>query len=210
MAWHFPARAHHYARRFLTFDDASAEERRRWIESLRTFARKLTFKYGRRLVFKSPLHTARLPLLLEAFPDARLVHVHRDPYAVFQSTRNMELEVEPLFRYQRSRLSDLDERILRRYRDLYDTYLRNRGLVPPGHLIEVAYADLDTDPVSTLERIYSALELPPFDATREPVERYLESIRGYAKNVYPELEPRLAARIAEQWGPCFTEWGYHR
>ena len=49
----------------------------------------LTFRDPRRLVLKSPPHTARVPVLLEMFPDARFVHIVRDPYVVFPSTVNL-------------------------------------------------------------------------------------------------------------------------
>lgn len=209
MAWHFPARADYYNERFLTFENASAQERQRWIASIRRFARKLTFKYGgRRLVLKSPLHTARIPLLLEAFPDAVFVNVHRDPYTVFVSTRNMVRKVEPLFRYQHSRWATLDERILRRYRALYDAFLRDRELIPAERLAEVAYDQLVADPIANLRTVYAQLDLPEFEGARPAIERYLESLRGYQKNRYAELDPEVRQRVAQQWHRCFEQWGY--
>ena len=41
---------------------------------------------GRRVVLKTPLHTCRVDLLREIFPDARFVHIVRDPYVIFPST----------------------------------------------------------------------------------------------------------------------------
>ena len=38
-----------------------------------------TLKYNRSLLLKSPPHTARIRLLLEMFPNARFVHILRDP-----------------------------------------------------------------------------------------------------------------------------------
>jgi len=119
LGWHFPARARYYDDRYLTFASASDDERQRWIASLRRLAGKLTLKHERTLVLKSPLHTARVPLLLEAFPDARFVHLHRDPYLVFQSTAHMERAIEPLFRFQSGDATTLESRILRRYRRMY-------------------------------------------------------------------------------------------
>lgn len=208
MAWHFPNTAEETAERYLTFRSASPEERREWIRSLRAFARKLTHVYGRRLVFKSPLHTARIPLLLEAFPDALFVHVHRDPYRVFQSTLNMERKVEPLFRYQFRRADDLEDRVLRRYERIYRAYLADRPLVPPGRLVEIAYRDLRKDPLATLERVYTELGLPDFADTRPAIEAYLRGVRGYRTNDYPPLPERVAARIAREWELAFREWGY--
>lgn len=209
MAWHFPLRAEYYNRRFLTFREASEHERARWIASIRRIAQKLTFKHaGRRLVLKSPLHTARVPLLLEAFPDAVFVHVHRNPYKVFVSTRNMELKVEPLFRYQRAVPGTLEDRILWRYRALYDAFLEDRHLVSEGKLIEISYRQLVDQPLATLQSVYAALGLPDFEPARPALEAYLQSLRGYKRNVYPELPRSLRARIGRHWHRCFDAWGY--
>lgn len=210
MGWHFPRREPHY-RRYLTMREAAETERRRWRRSLRRFAAKLAVKQDTpRLVLKSPCHTAKVALILETFPDAVFVHVHRNPYDVYRSTRNMELEVEPLFQYQRPRRDALEERILWRYRTMYRTYLEDRESIPPGRVVEIPYRDLDEAPMPTLERIYAALGLPDFEVARPHLDRYLESIAGYRKNVYPELDPDTRARIAGQWGFAFEEWGYRR
>jgi hypothetical protein len=41
------------------------------------------------LLIKSPVHTARVALLLRLFPRARFVYVHRDPLTVFSSAAHM-------------------------------------------------------------------------------------------------------------------------
>src|SRR5687768_18104609 len=42
-----------------------------------------------RSILKSPPHTCRVPTLLRLFPDARFVHIVRDPYAVYPSTLHL-------------------------------------------------------------------------------------------------------------------------
>jgi hypothetical protein len=207
MAWHFPARNGHY-RRYLTLRDADPAERETWKRSLGRFARKLTLKHGKRLVLKSPCHTARVPLILEIFPDARFVHIHRDPYTVFQSTRHMEVKVGPLYQFQRRDLVGLDEEILWRYREMYDAYLEDRDRIQEGRLTEVSYEGLTGDPLGTLRSIYEALDLPDFETARPALERYLSAVNGYRNNVYEPLEPQLKRRIATEWSPFFEEWGY--
>ena len=63
-----------------------AGELARWKRTFLRFLQTLTFRDPRRLVLKSPPHTARVPVLLEMFPDARFVHIVRDPRVVFPST----------------------------------------------------------------------------------------------------------------------------
>ena len=52
---------------------------------------QVTLRWGgcKPLLIKSPVHTARLKLLLKLFPRARFVYVHRDPLSTFQSAAHM-------------------------------------------------------------------------------------------------------------------------
>src|SRR5262249_10344440 len=77
LAQAFPDRAAHYGR-YLTFRGVPAKEVERWKAAFVRLAQKLTWKYRRPLLFKSPPHTARIRLLLELFPGARFVHIHRN------------------------------------------------------------------------------------------------------------------------------------
>lgn len=208
MGWHFPEQAHRY-RKYLTLRSAQPRERARWRRSLLDLARKLSLNHGgRTLVLKSPCHTARVPLILETFPDARFVHIHRDPFRVFQSTHNMELRVGPLFQFQRRDLSGLDDHILWRYRTMYEAFLEDRARIPEGRLTEIAYRDLVLDPVGVLRRVYRDLDLPDFENARPRVERYLAELNGYETNVFPPLDARTRRRVAKEWGPLAAVWRY--
>jgi hypothetical protein len=207
LAWVFPRRAAVYDR-YLTFREATADEIARWQAALRRFVQKVTFKYGRPLVLKSPGHTARIRLLLELFPRARFVHIRRHPLAVFRSWRHLMRRAEPWWALQRHDFSDLDERILRQYREVYEAYFEQRGLIPAGHLCEVAYEDLERDPLGELRRVYQELSLPDFAVAEPAVRAYADSLGGYQKNQFTPLEPELQDRIARDWRQCFDAWGY--
>ena len=43
---------------------------------------------GQRLLIKNPVYTARVGLLRVLFPNAKFVHIYRNPYIVFQSMKN--------------------------------------------------------------------------------------------------------------------------
>jgi hypothetical protein len=54
-----------------------------------THAQVLFLQQDKRLVLKSPPHTARVRLLREIFPGAKFVHISRDPYEIYQSTKRV-------------------------------------------------------------------------------------------------------------------------
>ncbi|HYV32407.1 MAG TPA: sulfotransferase, partial [Candidatus Binatia bacterium] len=65
-------------------------------------------------------------------------------------------------RLQNSDCVDWTERALRQWREMYDAYFAEKHLIPAGNLHEIAFADLERDPIGELRRMYAALRLPPF------------------------------------------------
>ena len=120
--------------RFLTLRGVSEEELTQWKAALTSFVRKLTFKYGRPLVLKSPAHTGRIRLLLETFPDAKFIHIHRHPYTVLQSAQHTVLKVTPWWTLQRPAFDDLEDRAIRQYREIREAFSRGASLDPHGPL----------------------------------------------------------------------------
>src|SRR5262249_32346186 len=121
MGWCFPDEIAVYDR-YLTFRDVPEAEFVRWAGALTAFLKKLTVRHGRPLVLKSPPHSARIRRLLGLFPDARFVHIHRDPYLVFRSTRHMIRALQPFYHLREGPLHDGDDRILSVYTEMYDAY----------------------------------------------------------------------------------------
>lgn len=202
----FPRRADHYDR-YLSFREAMPAEAEEWKRALVWFLKKATLKLGRPLVLKSPPHTARVRLLLELFPDARFVHICRNPYAVFQSTRHLLDTLAPLHTLQRPPFNT-DQEILRRYNRMYDSYFEDRSFIPEGQLHELRYEEVARDPVTQLAALYERLRLPGFAAMRPQLQAYVDSISGYRQNRHRELPLPLHAQVAQAWQRGFEAWEY--
>jgi hypothetical protein len=207
LSWAFPRQAAFYDR-FLTLHEASDDERARWRQSLVGFLKKLTVKHGRPVVLKSPPHTGRIGHLLDLFPDARFVHIRRNPYQVFRSTQHMYATTMRYWQLQRPPFPDFEDRILTIYRTMYDAFFQERALIPPHHYCDVAYEALVADPIGEVDAIYNALGLVGFATLRPRLQEYLESIGGYERNTHPELAGPVRLRIRQDWRRCFDEWGY--
>jgi len=203
----FPRNGEYYER-YLTFRGVPREEVEEWKAAFLWFLRKLTVKHGRPLVLKSPPHTARVRLLLEMFPDARFVHIHRDPFTVFRSFQHY-YDTAGWYTYlQRPDLDGLDDLILTRYRVMYDAYFEERELVPDGQLHEVAFTNLEADPVGQVAAIYERLGLSGFGRLEPKLREYTGGLKGYKKNRYEGLPPEVRERVTREWRRSFEEWGY--
>ncbi len=162
----------------------------------------------RRLVLKSPPHTARIPVLLEMFPQAKFVYLQRDPYVVYLSTLNLWQSFAKKHGMQVPRKPELIEaKVLREFRILIERYEATKRLIPAGRLIEVRYEDLAADLVSETARVYDELDLGDWPAARVRVEENAAGRRSYAKNRY-EITPEVRKRVDDNWGDLIAGWGY--
>jgi omega-hydroxy-beta-dihydromenaquinone-9 sulfotransferase len=206
LSWVFPRRADHYDR-YLTMRDVPAAEVAAWKAAFLGFVKKLAWKHGKPLVLKSPPHTARIRLLLDVFPEARFVHIHRHPYTVIQSARHTTRKMVEYLTLQRPAL-DVEERTVRQYVEVYDAFFEQKGLIREDRFHEVCFEDLDRDPIGQMRETYGALGLPDFGEVEPVLGRYLGTLSGYRKNEYAELPAATRERIACECRRCFEAWGY--
>lgn len=205
----FPRRRAHYAR-FGSLEHVSPAERSAWKEAMVHFVRKLTHRYNRPLVLKSPSNTWRVSILAELFPDARFVYLCRNPYDVFSSRLKTHFHVMPYRQLQHVDQMEADEVewIIRRYRWLVDKSLEELRRLRPGKIAEVRFEDLERDPVSQMRLIYTALDLPDFQEVEPALVRFAASLRNYHRNVHPPLPAHLRQRLAGEWRQMFETWDY--
>jgi omega-hydroxy-beta-dihydromenaquinone-9 sulfotransferase len=187
-----------------------ARQLRSWKQAFMTFLRHLSYKDPRRLVLKSPTHSCRIKVLRELFPDARFVHIVRDPYVVFSSTVNLWKSLYETHGLQRPSYAGLEERVFETFDHLYEEIDRGKIEVPAGRFHEMRYEDLIQDPVAEMRRLYEGLQLEGFEAVAGRIKKYLADNAGYQTNRYRPLEPGLQAEITRRWGKVISQYGYER
>jgi hypothetical protein len=129
---------------------------------------------GRRWVLKAPPHLAELANLVEAFPGAVIVLLHRDIvetiasgaslFAVFRSTYSDEVDPVDVGRFQ----VDQTERWYRRA-----VAFRAGPGAKAATIVDLRYEDLVRDPVAAITAVYSAADLEP----PERPDRFVASYR---------------------------------
>jgi hypothetical protein len=127
---------------------------------------------GERWNLKTPAHLLALDVLLDTYPDARLIWTHRDPATVVASVASltaalgsiMSDRVEPrvLGPFWQERLATLVERGL--------AVLDERPGTPVAH---VDYRDLVADPLDTVTAVYRQLDLPLDAITRRRMAAWM-------------------------------------
>ena len=193
---------------YLTLRNVSAEDRKTWLDGLDTFLKTLTvLTPGKRIVLKSPPHTGRIKTLLERYPDAKFIHIHRNPYSIFPSTLNLWMRLSKDEGAQTPNGKGMEDYIFDSLNTMYDAFEEDVKHLPANQFCDIAYKDLTSVPVETLEKIYRTLELEGFDEARSAFVQYADSQKEYKKNKF-SMEPELKSQIAERWRRYFERYGY--
>jgi hypothetical protein len=192
---------------YLDLEGVSRHDRAAWKRSLFGFLQKLTYNDPRRLVLKSPPHTARIPVLLEMFRDAQFVHIVRNPYVLFPSTVNLWKSFHRKHGLQRPDAPWLEEYVFATFLRMYKRYESDVKLLAPSQIHELKYEDLVRDPVGEMRKVYDKLGLGEFQVVQPKIEKYFAEHKDYATNKY-DLTPDTHAAIEKRWGDYIRKWGY--
>lgn len=195
--------------RFHDLDGLSAAELSRWRSHQFGFVQKLTLVAGgRRLLLKSPSHTARVRYLRELFPGAKFVHISRSPEVVFRSNLLLVRELQRAFALQPPLAEDEQEEIIaHEYLATETHYLADRAQIPAADLAEVRLQDLTADPVGEMKRIYGELGLPFFRGCEERMLQVASTFGKQVRDRHPHLTERQKARTA-RLAPLAAAFGH--
>jgi hypothetical protein len=158
-------------------------------------------------VLKSPPHTARIRLLLELFPDARFIHIVRDPYVIFSSTVRLWKSLYDVQGFQKPRFVGLEDYVYRMLVRMYRAYFEQKDLIPAANFAEVRYEQLVCDPVGEMQSLYQHLNLGDFEKARPQIEAYVAKEKDYKTNRY-ELPLQTRDEITHRWGEFIRKLGY--
>lgn len=205
-SWMFPNIPHQYPE-YMNMDGVPPKALEQWKQALLWFLKCLTLINPKRIVLKSPPHTGRVRVLKELFPDAKFVHIVRDPHVLFASTVHLWKRLSRDEGLQTPTYEGLEEEIFERFDLMYAAYRRDRSLLGPNQLSEVRYEDLVKDPIGEMRRIYEELDLGEFDRLLPALEQYTARHSDYKRNRY-EIAPETRAEIARRWKAYMDEYGY--
>ena len=183
-------------------------DRAEWSELYRAFLTKVSLKgEGRTLLLKNPAHSARIDLLLELFPEARFIHIHRNPLEVYRSTRRLFSTYIDAYGFQSVKPAALDAMVVYVYENLMTRLFASIAHIPQGRLAQVKYEDLRTDGLSLLTTIYETLGLTAQDGVFDGFKSYIDEQKAFQPNAYSP-DDSSEATVRERWKFAFDKLGY--
>ena len=150
-------------------------------------------------LLKAPHHLARIPELLQEYPDARLIQTHRDPLKTMAS-------VTSLLGTLASARSDLSfdasafeglmmaKGVAAQLEQVIS--LREDGAIRPDAILDVPYQQLVNEPLSALKATYEGLGMHMSDEQGRAVTAFLKSKPGASpdSHSYADPSPERVAR----------------
>lgn len=206
--WAVLPQAHTFYDRFHDLKNLYPEERARWERYQCEFVRKLALLSGsRRLLLKSPSHTARVDALLELFPGAKFIHITRHPNDVMRSNLTMLQTTQRLYALQYPLATEqAEQRLVDQYLRTEERYLAARSAISQGNLAELRFEDLLADPVGEIKRVYRELDLSYTGAFEQRLLDYLSTVQSYAPNVHLEWTEEEERRLAPELAPLVEQF----
>ena len=207
-------------RKFLDFSSdlgACDDDFKSWPNAFGFLFRKVVFREmrtghtNRRLVIKSPVHTARVPILRKLFPKAKFIYVHRHPDVVFKSAAHMA-DTMYWFCYLNTPSDEqVTEFILWQFEYLWKSYneavkVSHNGVRKVADdVMEVSYEDLVRRPSDTLKSIYAHVGVP---YNEDHFKREIDALSGYRVNNHADLPMSIKSVIRQRWKSYYDAFGY--
>ena len=133
----------------------------------------LTWKWpGDHLVLKAPAHLSNLAALIAVFPDACIIHTHRDPLKVIPSICSLCALVRGIYT-DRVEPKSIGEYYLNRLVNTIECAMRARETISPEQIYDLNYINIVKDPIGTVHQIYEYFGYDFNTAMEENLNQYI-------------------------------------
>jgi hypothetical protein len=206
---HFPRNAEEQYLKSIHYQGLTDEEKHQWKKKYEFFMKTvILMNGGKRLLLKDPANTARIPLLLDLFPDAKFIHIYRNPYKVYLSTVKMRNKVLDKLALQEANKDDIEKQVILNYQRLMKSFFEQKKLIPEGNFIEIRYEELVKSPIEQVKKIYSELKITGFQEALPEMMNYLKRKEDYKTNVY-KIDEKVIKHVTDNWGFTIDKWRYN-
>jgi hypothetical protein len=169
-----------------------------------------TLQHGgpsRNWVLKTPLYLVFIDLLFATYPDAWVVHTHRDPL----KTEPSSLSTLATVRWERSDDVELPEAGATGLGDMMIVLAKRRAAGElPDRIVDSHFTEFMADPVAAVEKLYGQMGRPFLAEHADAIRHYVEAKpKGkFGKHKYtPEEWGFDAAALREKMRPYTDHYG---
>jgi omega-hydroxy-beta-dihydromenaquinone-9 sulfotransferase len=185
---------------------SESDDAAKWTNNYCYWLKKLSIRNkGKRLILKSPPNTARIGILLNLFPNAKFVCIHRDPFQVYTSNQRFWRILNQFYSLQSISEEDVNRIILKSFNRTMNGYHQLKVKIPGNNLFEITYEALANDPYHRFKVIYEQLDVGDFNQIDHQVQNFVKSTRSYPSITY-EHSKEEQKMIKENWDCHIKYW----
>jgi len=159
------------------------------------------------LIVKNPLNTGKINLLLEMFPDAKFIHIYRNPIITYLSTNRFYRSLLPATHLEDYKEAYISEKIIQNYKNLMNDYFETKHLIPEENLIEIKFEEFERNNLFHLKEIYDRFGLESWEEAERHFKAYAVTQRNYQKNKYKISNAELDI-LKSEWGFALEKLNY--
>ena len=186
----------------------STAEKRNWRKNYDQLIKKAFLNTkGSQIVVKNPCNTGRIKELLKIYPNAKFVHIYRNPITVYLSTTKFFTELFPSVQLQETNQALIENLIIQVYKNLHIDYFSQVNDIPKNQLYELKFEDFENQPIHFLKDIYNELNIEGFNDSKSVFESYFTENKKYKKNRYSINRDQLK-KIQKEWKLVFEKYKY--
>jgi len=176
--FYFPSNYKDYFNSYVRFSSQTEEQINAWkLDYRKMVIKSLINSKGQRAILKNPVNTARIGLLADIFPKAKFIFLVRNPLITYLSAKKFFTELFPTLNLEKFTSAEIERMIIDLYEDSLNDYLSQKALVGQDQIIEIRYEEFISDPLKTIEAIYSQFSLRDYEALKPVFSTYLDGLK---------------------------------
>jgi len=206
--WMFPKDIRSIYERSIRFKNVSPSLINQWNKDYELLISKALKNTGTSVYLsKNPSHTGRVKHLLERFPKAKFIFIHRNPVEVYLSTDNFFKNMMPHLQLQQITKEERQQSIIDLYKTIMKDFFDQKTLIPEGQYSEISFDNLEQTPLKCVEHIYKALNLEGYDAAKPHFQSFIDKMKSYEKNQHVISKSHMESLLV-QLRPSMEAFGY--
>jgi len=206
--FYFPSINDMLYERFVRFQNLSEQATERFKRKYTELLAKASYNSGKeRVVIKNPVNTGKVRMLLEMYPDAKFIHIYRNPVITYLSTLKFYMALLPTTALEKYTDECIKEKIIVNYKNFMQDFLEARHLIPKRNLYEIQFEEFDRDNHGHMKEIYDQMELETWEEAEPHFTAYISKQKHYKKNIHKIKRVELDT-IMREWDFALKAFDY--
>lgn len=198
--FYFPSINDWLYEKYVRFSGISANKKNKFKKKYHELLVKAALNLKKdQLVMKNPVNTGRIKQLLEMYPEAKFIHIYRNPIVIYLSSLKFFESLLVSTSLEEYKDEFIVSTVIKNYKNLMRDYFETKKLIPEGHLYEIKFEDFDQNNLVYLKDMYEKLGMNSWDTAMPYFKKYIEAQKSYKKNTYKITRGELNL-LMKEWG----------